>query len=310
MGEGSAVIHFGDKRLMFNSTILVEGIHFDLSYMTARELGHKVAAVSLSSVAAAGCDPRFLSVSVGLRQDQGDIFVGEFFGGAIRLARRLGIEVVGENTIPSPSFCIVSALAIAESRKSYFSAGGARPGDLLMVTGSVGASAAGLALLKRLGRADAQRVESVLKAHVTPMPRVQEALALVGVRQVTALVDVRDGLARDLHRLVEQSGVGALVEQDRVPTGEGVAKAAALISSDPAAWALFGGEDFELLFSVRPKGVGTVEQVLRAMRVPVSVIGQVKSSAFGVKLKNSAGDVVPLLPKLWTHFARRSRARM
>ena len=178
-----------------------------------------------------------------------------------------------------------------------------------MVTGALGGSAAGLALLKRLDRAQALKHEAAVMAHLMPWPRLKAAQLLSSLPSVTAMVDVRDGIARDLHRLVEQSGAGACLEESLVPRSSAAVEVASVIDSDSKAWTLFGGEDFELLFTVKKKAVDEVHRCLKREGVPATVIGEIRPKAFGVKIRNASGDLVPLLPRVWTHFARRSRMR-
>ena len=146
LGEGTAILKPAKGQCVIHTEAMVEGIHFDLTYTTPSELGHRILAAGLASIAARGVKPLSASVSLGLRYEQGEIFVGEFFGGAARLAQSHKIDLVAENTFPSPSFLVVHLVILAESgsQKNLVSKTGAREGHSVFLVGTPGASAAGL----------------------------------------------------------------------------------------------------------------------------------------------------------------------
>lgn len=308
-GEGGAILENAKGRLALQTTLFVEEIHFDLADATPREVGHKALAAALSALAALGAAPLYATMALGLRQEQGEIFVAEVMAGAARLAQKCKIDLVAETSVPSPSGTTVSVTVVGDVVGKAFSPAGAKPGDRIVVSGSLGMSAAGLALIKRLGRSEAQRYEEAMRAHLLPEPRNRESAALREAGGIGGVVDLRDGLTRDLYRLAEHSGVGAMVDEGSLPISKDFLRFAQAITSDPRAWMLYGGEDFALLFTVAPKHWPKVEQTLKKQKLGAAVIGEIRPAKDKVKLKTFDGDVIPLLPKVWSHFARRSKSR-
>ncbi len=308
-GEGGAVVAAPSGRLAIQSTIFVEEVHFDLSYTTPREVGHKALAVALSALAAVGADPLYATIALGLKQDHGEIFVAELMAGAAVLAKHWAMDLVAETSGASPSGATICVTAVGQVGGKHFSPAGAKPGDHLVLSGPLGSSAAGLTLLKRLGRTEALKHDSAYRAHLLPEPRLAESAALMAAGGVTSMVDIRDGLTRDLYRLIEASRVGCLVDEGRLVIAGDLLKIERSVQSDARAWALYGGEDFSLLYTISPKQYSRVEQAMKRKKLPIAVIGSITDNREKVRLKNLDGEVVPLLPKLWSHFARRSRTR-
>ncbi len=308
-GEGGAVLAAPEGRLAVHTTLFVEEIHFDLSYTTPREVGHKALAVALSALAAVGARPLYGVVALGLKQDQGEIFVAELMAGAARLARHWQIDLVAESSAASPSGSTLSVTVIGQLGKRHFSAEGAKPGDYLVLSGAVGTSAAGLAMLKRLGRPEATKYEAALRAHLLPEPRLAESALLATLGVATAVVDVRDGLTRDLYRLTEASRVGALIDEGQLAISSELLKFERAVQSDARAWALYGGEDYSLLYTVHPKHWPQLDKAMGRQRLPAAVIGKITEGREKVRLRTLNGEVIPLVPKFWSHFARRSRSR-
>ncbi len=308
-GEGGAVLDSPRGRIGLQTTLFVEDIHFDLTYTTPREVGHKALAVALSALAAAGASPLYGVMALGLKQEQGEIFVAELMAGAAKLARTWDMDLVAESSTASPSGTTISVTVVGQVAGRHFSPEGAKPGDLLVLSGPVGSSAAGLAVLKRMGRSEAFRHETSFRAHLTPAPRLAESAALVATGAVTALVDVRDGLTRDLYRITEASRVGALLDEGKLPITKELLKVERAVQSDARAWALFGGEDFSLLYTVSAKHWPKVQAALAKKKLPAAVVGEITDARDKVRLRNLSGEISPLLPKLWSHFARRSKSR-
>lgn len=286
---------------------MIEGVHFDLAYTNPRELGHKALAVAMSDIAAIAAKPLFANLSVGVRQETSEPFLMELQGGVDALAKRYGLGVGPLSTVQSPTALIVNTTIIASVGKEIPTDNGARPGDLIAITGHVGTSAAGLACLKRLGRHALGYQESILQAQLRPEPRTDEARALFQTGGVTAMILLSDGLATDLHEITSESGVGALVEEAHVPISAAAIRAGALINSQPKAWALYGGEDFELLVTLSPKTLKRAQAALKKLDCPLTVVGEIRPRRDGVQLLLSSGECVPLQPRLWNHFVRRRR---
>lgn len=176
---------------------------------------------------------------------------------------------------------------------------GARPGDLLLVTGDLGASAAGLACL-RAGRGLPRAVAPLVKRYLLPAPRLTAGRVLAHSGRVRACLDLSDGLAGDARRLAEASGAGLAIHAERLPVSRQTRLAAERLRRDPLDWALSGGEDYELLFAVRPADAAAVARHLRVLaRVPCTVIGEVLPARAGLRLIRQ-GKTLPM-PKGWEH---------
>lgn len=306
IGDDAAVAMPPKGKMVATVDTMVEGVHFDLTYTTAFELGHKALAVNLSDLAAMGATPLYALVSVGLPQSTTEHFVEELYRGIRELAKRFHVDIIGGNTVQSPSATVVDISLIGEASKAYFTRTGAKAGDLIGVTGVLGSSAAGLNCLKRLGRHNLDRFKPLMTSHLLPEPRVKESLALLKTGAVTSMIDVSDGFARDLHHIAEQSKVGALIDEKSLPVSPLAVRAAELVTANARTWALFGGEDYELLFTFDAKKEAAVK---KALGKQFSLIGEVMPKKFGVKLRDRGGVVAPLEPRGWNHFVRRARLK-
>jgi thiamine-monophosphate kinase len=294
------------------SDLLVEGVDFDFDRFGARprDLGHKALAVSLSDVAAMGARPRFCLLSVGVPAARWRTsFLEEFYRGVRALAARYGVAIIGGDTSRTPERVVIDSVVIGDVRRGRaVLRSGARPGDQLFVTGSLGGAAAGLRILE--ARADSAspatrrsltRAERQLIARLDrPEPRVEWG-TLIGERGLAAaMIDLSDGLSSDLAHLCRESGVGAVVEAGNLPV-DPLLKS--LVGGEEARrLALDGGEDFELLFAASPR---------RARRLPAEVEG-VQVTRVG-EITNRPGEVnirmgsetLPLRPGGFEHFGRR-----
>lgn len=309
IGDDAAVVASPAKKIIATADAMVEGVHFDLTYMNARELGHKALAVNLSDCAAMGARPLYALVSLGLKQDLNEFFVEELYAGISKLAKRHKVDIIGGNIVQSPSAILVDITVIAEPSGSYATRSGAKAGNVLAVTGFLGSSAAGLNGLKRLGRVAMDEWPDLVSAHLTPKPRVEEAMALLKTGGVMAMMDISDGLARDLHHLAKASGVGALVDEKAVPIAKGTEKVASVINGNAKAWGMYGGEDYELLVAIDKTKFTKAQAALKKLGCPLTSIGELKPKSEGIKLVTRAGETVKLEPRGWNHFVRRSRLK-
>ena len=308
-GDGVAVVRPATGRCILHNAAFVEGIHFDLIYTTPAEVGHRCLATALNKLAALGARVRHASLGVGLRPEQGEIFVADLFEGASRLARANNLDLIAEHAFPSPSFLIVTVTILAEPipASKLREEPSAREGDLVCVTGYPGSSACGLSLLRRMGRAEANRYPKARDAHLCPQPRLRAGETLARVGGVTGLVELRNGLARDLNYLSELTGKGLVVAQESLPAAPFFERTAQFLGADPQTWILYGGEDTELLFTIKPSRMPALQRAMAANRVPLRAIGEVVSRRMRVQLRGSDGSLVPLLPMVWSDYARRSR---
>jgi thiamine-monophosphate kinase len=274
IGDDAAAWPVSPGALVVATTdMLVEGVHFRLDWTSPRDLGWKALAVSLSDLAAMGATPGRALVSVALLPAQ-TALVLEMYEGLNELARLSGTRVVGGDTVRTSGPLVVNVALLGEAEPGrLLRRDGARPGDLLVLTGAVGASAAGLALLLEGDRARLAGPEAatLLAAHHRPMPRLAagRALASLGLR---CAIDVSDGVASEAWHLARASGVTIRLDTDRLPL---TAAAVALIGEAKARQlAVTGGEDYQLLFTVPEARLAEVESVLREEDRP-TVVGRV-----------------------------------
>lgn len=309
IGDDAAVLTTSHQKIIVTNDAMVEGVHFDLAYTTAKELGHKIMAVNLSDCAAMAARPRYAVVSLGLKQELNEYFVEELYSGICELAKRHKVDIVGGNISQSPTAIFVDLTLIGEPLKSYAKRSGARPTDVLAVTGWLGNSAAGLNGIKRLGRSVMEDYRPLVESHLRPNPRIEEAIRLLEVGGLTAMMDLSDGLGMDLHHLLKASKVGALIDAKKIPISTASKKVAKLINANAMAWALYGGEDYELLVTISEKKFSKAQKALKALGCSLTPIGVITKFAEGAKLKTVTGELTPFERRGWNHFVRRSRLR-
>ncbi|RNC72311.1 MAG: thiamine-phosphate kinase [Desulfuromonadales bacterium] len=257
--------------LLATSDMLVEGVHFDLSFTDPFRLGRKSLAVNLSDIAAMGGMPRHLLLSLAIPPGLPVEFLDRFTEGMLALADEFGVTLVGGDTCRSPAGLVISVTLHGEQTPDLVvRRNGARPGDQIFVTGTVGDAALGLELLRQ-GRRDGWAVER----HLDPPPRVRAGLALAGAGLPTAMIDVSDGVAADLGHILELSGVGARIDAGSLPLSPYFREHAPRVCADPALLALTGGEDYELLFSVPAGREAEAASILTGIGVPVTSIGAI-----------------------------------
>ncbi len=277
---------------------LFQGVHFSLDTTPWRELGWKALAVNLSDIAAMGGVPRYAVVSLALPGDTGVDDVTALYRGMLEVARRFEVAIIGGDTCRAPLVAItVTVLGGAKGgNKPPLSRSAARPGDKIVVTGHLGAAAAGLEMLTRKIQFDPETEESLKEAFLRPLPRVAEGQVLVE-RGVKAAIDVSDGLLADLKHVCLASKAGARVEIDRVPVHPAVR---ANFGDRALELALSGGEDYELLFTAGEK---TIAEVKGGVSCPVTILGEITAGKAGeISLVDIKGNPVALARTGWEHF--------
>jgi thiamine-monophosphate kinase len=265
--------------LIATTDLLLEDVHFRRRWAEPADIGWKAMAVNLSDIASMGAQPRWalvaLACPVGTRMEE----VEAFYAGALALAERHGVALVGGDTSSSPHGWLVNVTVLGETPAPPLLRSTARPGDVVAVTGPLGRAAAGLALLERRAAPrglDPGILADVTAAHLRPRPRLEEAGWLARAGGVTAMMDLSDGLATDLGRLAAESGVGACAELERLPVDAATRAVARAVGGDATAWATGGGEDYELLLTCAPAEVERLRAGLPAQAgARLSVVGTV-----------------------------------
>lgn len=252
IGDDAAVLD-GDPAVVLAHDMLVQDVHFRLGTASPADIGHKALAVNLSDVAAMGARPVAALVGLGVPRGLRPGLVEEVYAGMEALAAAWGCTIAGGDTTAASELVLgVTVAGRMAPGAAPVLRSGARPGDLLWVTGPLGASAAGLAVLEGAAAAPDPAVrEALVAAHLRPAPRVREgaALAVAGAR---AMLDCSDGLAIDASRMAAASGARVVIELDRVPLAPGVASVAAGLGVPADVLAATGGEDYELIVAAPP----------------------------------------------------------
>lgn len=316
IGDDAAVLRFdAGTDVVACCDLSVEGVHFRTEWAGPRLIGYKSLAVTLSDVAAMGGTARFAMVSVAFPHGATSEFIDELMDGVLEIADRSGVALVGGDTSTSPGPLFIDTIAIGEcGRGKAVTRGGARPGDLIFVTGSLGASALGLKLLERGHRLQVEsgdpesraRNEALLR-HLAPEPRLEAGKAIGDGGLATAMIDISDGLSTDLWHILAESGRGAIIHADSIP----IAECVKLLSSPPSSetariaggfdalgLALHGGEEFELLFTGDRERRAEVDELSAALGLPITAIGEIVE---GDEAQLERGAREPLLPGGYEH---------
>lgn len=294
LGDDAAVIRTAPEPapyLLVTTDILVSGRHFKNEWASARQIGIKAAECNISDIAAMGGTPTWMFISLVLSQQTDVEWAEQLYRGVAASCRRHGAIVAGGDTTQGPVDTINIALLGSVAPDELCLRRHARPGDVLMVTGTLGASAAGLSLLSNHRRAG----EYLREKHLSPTCRLDAARLIAPF--VHAMIDISDGLGSEVHHICKQSGTGAEIEKERIPLHPDVLSAARLLEADPYAWALSGGEDFELLFSIAPHKV----TALQSAGITCHPVGRVTQVGDGIVLIHPDGSRTPL-PGGYDHF--------
>ncbi|MBI2525295.1 MAG: thiamine-phosphate kinase [Candidatus Rokubacteria bacterium] len=290
IGDDTAVLALDPGAALLATTdLVVEDVHFRRASASPRDIGWKAVAVNLSDIAAMGGRPRWALVGLALPASTEVEEVAALYEGMREAAAPHGVAIVGGDTSESPHGWFVNVTLLGEHAGTPRLRSAARRGDLVAVTGTLGRSVAGLALVEmgreraRAAGIDAGVVEELARAHLRPTARVAEGRWLGEAAGVRAMIDCSDGIATDLGHICRESDVGARVLLDRLPVAEAARAAARALGRDPIEWAAAGGEDYELLLTCDPASVEALGAGLRAATgTPLTVIGEVEGPGAGI----------------------------
>jgi thiamine-monophosphate kinase len=302
-GDDAAAVRIGDATALATADMLLEGVHFEIGLSSPADVGWKALAVNISDVAAMGGVPRFALVSLGAPPATPAATLEQIYEGLDECARTYGVAVVGGDTVGADRL-IVSVAVIGEPGPSgIVIRGGARPSEVVCVTGVVGGAAAGLALLR--AAANDERAASVIdrfpalaEAHRRPTPRVREGLAAAQAG-ATAMIDVSDGLGRDVGHICEASGVGVRIFGVQIPLADGISDVARWAGVDPVQLGVGGGDDYELALTIPSDRFDALVDALAPTQL--TRIGETVGDDEAV-LERSDGTTEPLSGLGWDHF--------
>ncbi|PKB87623.1 thiamine-phosphate kinase [Ewingella americana] len=297
IGDDCALLTVAEKQLLAVSTdTLVEGIHF-LKTIDPADLGYKALAVNLSDLASMGADPAWVSLALTLPEVNTE-WLEAFSDSLFEQLNYYGMQLIGGDTTRGPLSMTLTIQGLIPVDRAL-TRGGASVGDWIFVTGSLGDSAAGLALLlEQLTVDNAEHRDTLLQRHLRPTPRILQGQALRGL--ATSAIDISDGLISDLKHVLTASGCGARIDLDALPLSEALLGS---VDSDQALkWALTGGEDYELCFTVPEINRGALDVALSHLGVDFTCVGQMAPLSEGITFLRS-GEPVELDWQGFDHFS-------
>ncbi len=307
IGDDAAVLDYNKKQIVVTTDMLVEGIHFDLSYSPLKHLGYKAVVVNISDVLAMNAKPKQITVSIAVSARTSVESLDELYAGIKEACKVYNVDLVGGDTSSSRSGLIISITAIGEADKeNVVYRKGAQENDLICVTGDLGAAYMGLQLLMREkevykvnpdSQPDLSGYEHVLEKQLKPEAPADiiDKLAKMKVKP-TAMIDISDGLSSDIIHICKASDVGCVLHEDKLPIDNSTRRFGQEIEVHGTIAALNGGEDYELLFTVSMSDYETIK------RYPeISVIGHITNKDKGYSLVTGDGNYLPLEAQGFNH---------
>lgn len=308
IGDDAAVLQLGQDQTIISTDILAEGIHFDLAYTPLKHLGYKAVVVNLSDLYAMNGTPTHITVSMALSNRFSVEAVEEIYSGIYLACQKYGVDLVGGDTTASPKGLFLSITAVgtvAADKVTYRNT--ANVGDLICISGDLGAAYLGLQLLEREKQVWLSHPEMqpelnekayLVERFLKPEARKDIIAALAGVGVVpTSMMDISDGLASELHHICQQSQVGAYLEESGIPIHPEAQLQAIDFNIDPVTCALSGGEDYELLFTIRPEDVDKIKYL-----PDLYIAGEIVAQSDGIRLHTKGGNIHTITAQGWQHF--------
>ncbi len=310
VGDDAAVLNYDGKKVLVSTDLLLEGIHFDLAYTPLKHLGYKAVQVNLSDICAMNATPTQVTVSLGMSSKYTLEAIEELYEGIYLACEKYNVDIVGGDTSSSKQGLVISitVLGVADEKDVVYR-NGAQEGDLICVSGDLGGAYIGLQLLEREKRIflenpkiqpDLEGKDYIVERQLKPDAR-QDIVALLRDVKVTptAMIDVSDGLASEVLHICKQSNKGCQVYEEKIPIDPMTYETAREFGLDPTVCALSGGEDYELLFTVKQADYDKIKN-----DVDVSIIGYITEPAAGCNLVSKSGQVHELKAQGWNAFGK------
>lgn len=310
VGDDAAVLDFKDKQTLISTDLLLEGVHFDLSYVPLMHLGYKAVQVNLSDIYAMNGIATQITVSLGVSSKFPLEAIEEIYKGIELACNKFNIDLIGGDTSASRQGLIISITSIGYADKADVTyRNGAQEGDLLCVSGDLGGAYVGLQILEREKQIflenpqiqpDLEGKDYVIERQLKPEGRrdVVDLLSQIGVKP-TAMIDVSDGLASEILHLTTQSEKGCTIYEEKLPIDPVTYETAREIGLDPTVCALNGGEDYELLFTIKQADYEKIKN-----DVDISIIGHITDKNSGVKMISKSNVVHELKAQGWNAFKK------
>jgi thiamine-monophosphate kinase len=291
VGDDCAVLEYTpDKYLLVTVDMMVENDHFSLAWHSPNQVGQKLMEVNVSDIVAMGGTPRWAFISLALTADTQVEFMDEFYRGLYDSARKHNVALIGGDTTHGRELVLNLALIGDVERNLVRLRSHAMPGDLICVTGTLGKSDAGLRLLRN------GKKEGYLDGHLEPQCRLElEGKAIA--RHAHAMIDVSDGLGSEVTHICEESGTGARIDWENIPLSQDTIEAARAVSGDPHQYALYGGEDFELVFTIPQENIPALQKEF----YDFTVVGEILPKENGIYILKEGRRLE--VKKGYDHFA-------
>ena len=300
IGDDAAVIDYKNKQTVISTDMLVEGVHFDLAYMPLKHLGFKSVSVNLSDIYAMNASPKQITISLAISNRFSVEALEELYSGFMMACHKHNVDIIGGDTTTSKSGLVISITAIGEaSSDDIVYRNTAKEGDLLCVTGDLGAAYVGLQLLEREKKIfmespgvqpDLEGNDYILERQLKPEARKDIPVLLKKLEvKPTTMIDISDGLSSEILHITTQSGVGCNLYEEKIPIDPSTYNMARDFNLDPTMCALSGGEDYELLFTIDQSDFPKIKA-----NPDITVIGHLTHSKEGVNLISKAGTSIPL----------------
>ncbi len=310
IGDDAAVIDFKDKKAVISTDLLVEGIHFDLSYMPLKHLGYKSVMVNLSDIYAMNATATQITVSIAVSNRFPLEAIEELYEGIYAAAKTYNVDVVGGDTTSSTKGLLISITALGQAKEEdLVYRNGAKANDLLVVTGDVGASYLGFQILEREkqvfqanpnNQPDLDMYSYLIERQLKPEARkdIPELLKELNVKP-TSMIDISDGLSSEIMHLCKQSEVGCNLYEDKIPLDQQVISTCEEFNMDSTTIALSGGEDYELLFTISQEDFPKIKA-----NPNFTIIGHIADNSEGMNLITRANEKITLRAQGWNSLEK------
>ncbi|MFA6261494.1 MAG: thiamine-phosphate kinase [Bacteroidia bacterium] len=308
IGDDAAVIKTGDTCMVVTTDMLLEGVHFDLSYFPLKHLGYKAVTVNLSDICAMNAVPKQITISMGVSSKFSVEALEELYAGIHLACDRFSIDLIGGDTCSSRQGLVLNITAIGEAKEeNLVYRSGAKAGDLLCVSGDLGGAYVGLQLLEREKRVflanpeaqpDLEGHDYIIERQLKPEPR-KDLIELFASMQLkpTSMIDISDGLSSEIFHLCSRSNVGMKLYEEKIPIDPTTYNMAREFDLDPTMCALNGGEDYELLFTITQNDYEKIKD-----HPDFTIIGHCTDAQEGVHMISKAGNQHALKAQGWKAF--------
>lgn len=308
IGDDAAVIDQFGRQSVISTDMLIEGVHFDLMYTPLKHLGYKSVVVNLSDICAMNATPTHITMSIAVSNRFSVEALEEFYEGVYVACKKYNVDLIGGDTTSSPKGLVISVTAIGEvAPDKYVKRSGAQKGELICVSGDLGGAYIGLQLLEREKKVflETEGVQPDLQDKAYTVGRILKPEARVDIVEwlaekeivPTSMIDVSDGLSSELLHMCKQNNSGCLIHEDKIPFHEETREVAFEFNLDPTLCALSGGEDYELLFTVKQEEYDKI-----VLSEQISVIGYVTEASEGAYLHSKSDKRHKLIAQGWNSF--------